>query len=388
MEDKQRIAQFHEMFPNKDVSIISELIKECRDDEEIIERLQNQDSSTTWKKSKAKNAPQENDQRRKREQKPRPKIIKKEEKIRKITSKPKPVIFGQPSKASWGDIQVIDNEIVTPEPPAEEQPQILSRPREIPLPSQVVPSPSEPKPINDLKPKYQPKTQHQPQPQTEQPLKQEEKPVQQAPPVLPPVEPVPVPSNETSKPKPRPTRLASTVLYLPTDISEVVPNYSKFGTFDGPIPKPAPIQKPVPQIADKSNSFEEIEKPKPQAPIKDEKETDRPQPQPQQQQQQPILVQPQPTVFPQYVFQQMPSEFQGTPFVYFTPYQQSQGQSGQNNNNQRPMAFKSVNEEQGMQQQQFVWQPVYGMPQSFPQIVPQGPMFIPYPAGQFPNQRK
>ncbi|KAH0789167.1 hypothetical protein GPJ56_006920 [Histomonas meleagridis] len=377
MTSESKITQFLEMFPDKDEALIRELVKECRDDDEVIERLQNKDSSTMWKKPKSKKAQPENAQNKRRgPQRPRGEGQKsrnnqKEEKIRKITSKPKPVVMGQSSGAGWGDIIVNNNEIVTPEAPAVEEPKEV-----LPPVTNTHIAKAEPKTSNEQK-------QIQIKANKDEPAPKEEKPTSPAPAaVKPPTETVPqqqIPSASPT-PKPTPTRLQNTVLYLPSEISKITPDYKRFGIFAGPIPKPAPPVKPLPQIADTPSSFEEIEVPQPHPmPADDSKSDNKNEHHPPEQHYGPQPMGP--ILYPYFVPQMQYSQLGEHPPGFICVYPQMP--QGQENNAQRPMAFKSVNEEPGAQQQQVMFQPVYGLPQSYPTQIPQGQFFVPVqPASQ------
>lgn len=358
MSDKlaEQVQKYKEMFPNHDELLIREIITESRDEQDIIERLSSNDATTTWKKS-SKGKTDRTQQRfnnANRTKRPKPVALqKKEEKIRKVVSKPKPVNFGAPSNASWSTLRMDDD--------AKEQPEVKE-------------------PVVEMKPEEQ-KQEEKPKEvkQEKQEVKQEKQEVKQEKPkeeekqkeVVEPVQqketeekPVEVPQH-TEKKKPI---VQNTVLYLPKEFANIKPDYNKFGIFAGPI-----VRQEQHQVKEQELKEEETEKPvqQPTIVVNEEKQENEKEPQQfMKDQQQQQMYYPQQQMFYPCFIPQMPyqGDFGNFPpgFVTSMPiggvqYPQNNQQNGQENQrNVKPQQFKSVTGEP--MQPNFFGYPVYGIP--------------------------
>lgn len=241
------------MFPDKDRTLIEELMIECRDPDDVIQRLKNDDESANWKKNQTKSKkinperPSRNGPKRQpRETKTPPPTKNNKEPTGALLQKKKQPDFGPASNATWGDIKEVNGEIISTAEPVQPKQQ-PTKPQEKSAPVQQEAS----APANQQQTNQQASGQHHQnnkrnqtthninpeniqQPQT-QPENQNQQQQNQTP-----------SKNENANVKSQKPKNAS--LFLPVSLNNITPDLSKFGVFAGPLPQEAPPKR-APQLA-------------------------------------------------------------------------------------------------------------------------------------------
>lgn len=256
-DDFKKIKSY---FPDKDDMVIRELMTECRDIDDVIVRLGNNDESANWKKNETKNKKAESDrnsrngtkrpQRAPRENKstaPPPKKAK--EPTGALLQKKKQPEFGPASNATWGDIKEENGEIVSTAKPVLSQPQ----------PTQ--PQPAQPKeraaPVQQetATPAAQQQNQQQQTQQSSMQQNSNNRRKQANHDINP--ENIQQPQqtksenqnqqNQTStqneKAHEKNQRPKNASLFLPVSLNNITPDLSKFGIFAGPLPQETPTRR-------------------------------------------------------------------------------------------------------------------------------------------------
>lgn len=247
-DDFKKIKHY---FPNKDDALIRELMTECRDINDVLSRLGNDDESANWKKNEPKKQKLESGRSSKngvkhprvpRENKtPPPPAKKAKEPAGALLQKKKQPDFGPASNATWGDIKFENGDIVStakpaqpaqPEPkPAQTQEKAAAVQPKSAAPSAQQPSKEQNQNNNKKQISHDINPENIQQPQSPQQSQTENQ-----------------TQTQTTTQNEKPQRPKNASLFLPVSLNNVTPDLSKFGIFAGPLPQEAPTKR-TPKLA-------------------------------------------------------------------------------------------------------------------------------------------